>query len=91
MGVVGNAHSMTVSQAAGIIDRTLRIPRRSTPNEKVEQLRALVKELREVGSSLLQHVERLEWEVEYRARHAIEIQTTWEAERAVQQRNISAL
>ena len=90
-GVVGDAHCMTVSQAASIIGKKLRIPRSCAPDDKVEQLRALVKELREVGGSLLRHVERLEGEVEYRERHALEIQTAWDAERAVQDRKISAL
>ena len=90
-GVVGDAHCMSVSQAAVIIGKKLRIPRSCAPDDKVDQLRALVKELREVGSSLLRHVERLEVEVEYRTRHAREMQTGWDAERAVQDRKISAL
>ena len=90
-GVAGDAHCMSVAQAAVIIGKKLRIPRSCAPDDKVEQLRALVKELREVGGSLLRHVERLEGEVEYRTRHALEIQTAWDAERAVQQKKIFSL
>ena len=90
-GVAGDAHCMSVSQAAVIIGKKLKMPRSCAPDDKVDQLRALVKELREVGSSLLRHVDRLEGEVQYSTKHAFEIQTAWDAQRAVQDRKISAL